>query len=278
MGEISLRSGISTSSSKTIGLFLSHGHCKFFNWSDLCYLIERHFYDSEERQVQIVLEAHFLLPVRKQTQQIWANSTGALAGPRCRVPKAISFWQGHLQLTLTCWEFPLQLPGCLQNEFLDQLNSVWLCYISCLQMAIQLTTLSFTGMEEREQWPELIKLSFLSFQLSTTRWCPRKWSLQQVRMFPPKWIRGTVKGRRCFQSNDDLIVFFFFSPNSGAYPRLSLSFRLKRNIGYFILQTYMPSTLITILSWVSFWINYDASAARVALGNAFPDLRRAGGM
>ncbi|KAF6077555.1 gamma-aminobutyric acid type A receptor subunit beta3 [Phyllostomus discolor] len=53
---------------------------------------------------------------------------------------------------------------------------------------------------------------------------------------------------------------------TGAYPRLSLSFRLKRNIGYFILQTYMPSILITILSWVSFWINYDASAARVALG------------
>ncbi|XP_039528317.1 gamma-aminobutyric acid receptor subunit beta-1 isoform X3 [Pimephales promelas] len=53
---------------------------------------------------------------------------------------------------------------------------------------------------------------------------------------------------------------------TGSYPRLSLSFKLKRNIGYFILQTYMPSTLITILSWVSFWINYDASAARVALG------------
>uniref|UniRef100_A0A8C1X0H7 Gamma-aminobutyric acid type A receptor beta3 subunit n=1 Tax=Cyprinus carpio TaxID=7962 RepID=A0A8C1X0H7_CYPCA len=54
--------------------------------------------------------------------------------------------------------------------------------------------------------------------------------------------------------------------STGAYPRLSLSFKLKRNIGYFILQTYMPSNLITILSWVSFWINYDASAARVALG------------
>ncbi|XP_041430891.1 uncharacterized protein LOC108700058 isoform X1 [Xenopus laevis] len=53
---------------------------------------------------------------------------------------------------------------------------------------------------------------------------------------------------------------------TGSYPRLSLSFRIKRNIGYFILQTYMPSVLITILSWVSFWINYDASAARVALG------------
>ncbi|TRY65547.1 hypothetical protein DNTS_020846 [Danionella cerebrum] len=53
---------------------------------------------------------------------------------------------------------------------------------------------------------------------------------------------------------------------TGSYPRLSLSFKLKRNIGYFILQTYMPSTLITILSWVSFWIKYDASAARIALG------------
>lgn len=57
---------------------------------------------------------------------------------------------------------------------------------------------------------------------------------------------------------------------AGAYPRLSLSFKLKRNIGYFILQTYMPSILITILSWVSFWINYDASAARVALGMMCP--------
>uniref|UniRef100_A0A8C9G534 Gamma-aminobutyric acid type A receptor beta2 subunit n=1 Tax=Pavo cristatus TaxID=9049 RepID=A0A8C9G534_PAVCR len=57
--------------------------------------------------------------------------------------------------------------------------------------------------------------------------------------------------------------------STGAYPRLSLSFKLKRNIGYFILQTYMPSILITILSWVSFWINYDASAARVALGRHF---------
>uniref|UniRef100_A0A673LSQ6 Gamma-aminobutyric acid receptor subunit beta-4-like n=1 Tax=Sinocyclocheilus rhinocerous TaxID=307959 RepID=A0A673LSQ6_9TELE len=50
------------------------------------------------------------------------------------------------------------------------------------------------------------------------------------------------------------------------YMLTSLFFWLLLNIGYFILQTYMPSILITILSWVSFWINYDASAARVALG------------
>ncbi|XP_033631468.1 gamma-aminobutyric acid receptor subunit beta-3-like [Asterias rubens] len=54
--------------------------------------------------------------------------------------------------------------------------------------------------------------------------------------------------------------------STGAYPRLSLSFLLKRNIGYFVLQTYLPSILLTILSWVSFWINHEATSARVALG------------
>ncbi|CAF0842138.1 unnamed protein product [Adineta steineri] len=53
---------------------------------------------------------------------------------------------------------------------------------------------------------------------------------------------------------------------TGTYQRLSLSFILQRNIGYFLFQTYLPSILIVILSWVSFWINHEATSARVALG------------
>ena len=53
---------------------------------------------------------------------------------------------------------------------------------------------------------------------------------------------------------------------TGTYQRLSLLFSLKRNIGYFIFQTYLPSILIVMLSWVSFWINHEATSARVALG------------
>ena len=52
----------------------------------------------------------------------------------------------------------------------------------------------------------------------------------------------------------------------GVYQRLSLSFVLQRNIGYFLFQTYLPSVLIVMLSWVSFWINHEATSARVALG------------
>uniref|UniRef100_A0A182YRX0 Neurotransmitter-gated ion-channel transmembrane domain-containing protein n=1 Tax=Anopheles stephensi TaxID=30069 RepID=A0A182YRX0_ANOST len=47
---------------------------------------------------------------------------------------------------------------------------------------------------------------------------------------------------------------------------MSLSFKLQRNIGYFVFQTYLPSILIVMLSWVSFWINHEATSARVALG------------
>jgi Neurotransmitter-gated ion-channel transmembrane region len=52
----------------------------------------------------------------------------------------------------------------------------------------------------------------------------------------------------------------------GAYPCMEMQFFLRRDIGYFLIQVYVPSVLIVILSWVSFWINVDASPARVSLG------------
>ena len=61
-------------------------------------------------------------------------------------------------------------------------------------------------------------------------------------------------------------IFDSFPLFSGTYQRLSLSFKLQRNIGYFVFQTYLPSILIVMLSWVSFWINHEATSARVALG------------
>ncbi|CAG7730030.1 unnamed protein product [Allacma fusca] len=53
---------------------------------------------------------------------------------------------------------------------------------------------------------------------------------------------------------------------TGVYQRLSLSIAIRRETSYFIFQTYLPSILIVMLSWISFWINHEAVAARVALG------------
>ena len=62
------------------------------------------------------------------------------------------------------------------------------------------------------------------------------------------------------------MIKYIFKLFKGVYQRLSLSFVLQRNIGYFLFQTYLPSILIVMLSWVSFWINHEATSARVALG------------
>ncbi|XP_064637423.1 glycine receptor subunit alpha-2-like isoform X2 [Lineus longissimus] len=53
---------------------------------------------------------------------------------------------------------------------------------------------------------------------------------------------------------------------TGAFPCLLVKFFLKRDIGFYMIQTYVPSVLIVILSWVSFWINVDAVPARISLG------------
>ncbi|KAK3701376.1 hypothetical protein QZH41_008745, partial [Actinostola sp. cb2023] len=52
---------------------------------------------------------------------------------------------------------------------------------------------------------------------------------------------------------------------SGSYSRLSLTFHFKRRLNLFLTETYLPLVLIVALSWVSFWINYKAAPARVAL-------------
>ena len=63
-------------------------------------------------------------------------------------------------------------------------------------------------------------------------------------------------------SADDVVTVWC----AGAYPCLMFQFKMRRDIGYFLIQVYVPSILIVILSWVSFWINVDASPARVSIG------------
>lgn len=41
---------------------------------------------------------------------------------------------------------------------------------------------------------------------------------------------------------------------------------LKRSIGHHLVQSYLPSTLIVVVSWVSFWLDVDAIPARITLG------------
>jgi len=54
--------------------------------------------------------------------------------------------------------------------------------------------------------------------------------------------------------------------STGNYSRLACEIQFVRSMGYYLIQIYIPSGLIVIISWVSFWLNRNASPARVALG------------
>lgn len=47
---------------------------------------------------------------------------------------------------------------------------------------------------------------------------------------------------------------------------LLVSFHLQRHMGNFLIQVYGPCILLVVLSWVSFWLNREATADRVSLG------------
>jgi hypothetical protein len=61
-------------------------------------------------------------------------------------------------------------------------------------------------------------------------------------------------------------MFAFLLFPSGSYPCIKAFFHLERRLKSYFLHNYLPSLLVVILSWVSFWIDLDAVPARISLG------------
>lgn len=51
----------------------------------------------------------------------------------------------------------------------------------------------------------------------------------------------------------------------GNHSMLQVNFNLRRHVGYFLIQIYVPCSLIVVLSWVSFWINREATSGLTKL-------------
>ena len=56
------------------------------------------------------------------------------------------------------------------------------------------------------------------------------------------------------------------STSTGNYTCLLVQFHLSRQLGSYLVTTYIPNALIIMVSWVSFWVPADAAPARVPLG------------
>ncbi|XP_063844108.1 glycine receptor subunit alpha-3-like isoform X1 [Scylla paramamosain] len=68
-----------------------------------------------------------------------------------------------------------------------------------------------------------------------------------------------LEDRRVTESDTQVYV-------TGNFSSLKVSFDLRRQNGYHVLQTYIPTILIVVISWVSFWLDPNAVPGRVSLG------------
>uniref|UniRef100_A0A8C5NJ12 Gamma-aminobutyric acid type A receptor pi subunit n=1 Tax=Junco hyemalis TaxID=40217 RepID=A0A8C5NJ12_JUNHY len=82
------------------------------------------------------------------------------------------------------------------------------------------------------------------------------------------WLRGnsSVHGLEKLRLSQYSVQRYHTLVSRSHFPRLILQFELRRNVLYFILETYVPSTLLVMLSWVSFWITLDSVPARTCIG------------
>lgn len=69
-----------------------------------------------------------------------------------------------------------------------------------------------------------------------------------------------------FQLTNTSTTYCTSKTNTGAYSCLRTILSLRRQFSYYLLQLYIPSCMLVIVSWVSFWIDRTAVPARVTLG------------
>ncbi|CAL1280388.1 unnamed protein product [Larinioides sclopetarius] len=77
----------------------------------------------------------------------------------------------------------------------------------------------------------------------------------------PQFEIERVNTSLCREKFHIVNVFFL-----GEYSCLRAEFYLRRSVGYHLVQSYLPTILIVVISWVSFWLDVNAIPARITLG------------
>ncbi|CAJ0582060.1 unnamed protein product, partial [Mesorhabditis spiculigera] len=83
---------------------------------------------------------------------------------------------------------------------------------------------------------------------------------------PVQLKEGLESSLPSFQLNKVSTDYCTSKTNTGTYSCLRTILELKRQFSYYLLQLYVPSTMLVIVSWVSFWLDRTAVPARVTLG------------
>ncbi|KAE9547908.1 hypothetical protein FO519_008877 [Halicephalobus sp. NKZ332] len=77
---------------------------------------------------------------------------------------------------------------------------------------------------------------------------------------------GLYQSLPSFILNKVLTNYCTSATNTGVYSCLRTVIELKREFSYYLFQLYIPSSMLVIISWISFWIDKDSVVARLILG------------
>ncbi|CEF67648.1 GluClalpha [Strongyloides ratti] len=77
---------------------------------------------------------------------------------------------------------------------------------------------------------------------------------------------GLKQSLPSFELQDVRTGYCTSKTNTGEYSCLQTQLLLRREFSYYLLQLYIPSFMLVIVSWVSFWLDKDSIPARITLG------------
>ncbi|GMT06750.1 hypothetical protein PENTCL1PPCAC_28924, partial [Pristionchus entomophagus] len=92
---------------------------------------------------------------------------------------------------------------------------------------------------------------------------------------PVQLKEGLKQSLPSFDLQDVKTDYCTSKTNTGEYSCLRTKMILRREFSYYLLQLYIPSFMLVIVSWVSFWLDKDSVPARVTLvcrnAHCFPE-------
>ncbi|CAG2234215.1 Glycine receptor subunit alpha-4,Gamma-aminobutyric acid receptor subunit beta-2,Gamma-aminobutyric acid receptor subunit beta-like,Gamma-aminobutyric acid receptor subunit beta,Glycine receptor subunit alpha-2,Glycine receptor subunit alpha-3,Gamma-aminobutyric acid receptor subunit alpha-4,Gamma-aminobutyric acid receptor subunit delta,Glycine receptor subunit alphaZ1,Glycine receptor subunit alpha-1 [Mytilus edulis] len=124
-----------------------------------------------------------------------------------------------------------------------RLSGTFSCKMNLLKYPMDSQVCLFV-MESYGQSTELLKIIWNAIPVQ-----------RQENLTLPEFLLGDIETFQCDKAYVGI-----------TYTCIGMNIHLSRSYGYHLIQIYIPSALIVCLSWVSFWLNIDATPARISLG------------
>ncbi len=84
----------------------------------------------------------------------------------------------------------------------------------------------------------------------------------------PPLLKSLLRNATAISKKIPEQLLLFAATNPENYSSLIVGFSLRREIGHYLLDYFVPTILLVVMSWVSFWLHPSAVPGRTTLGES----------